>query len=195
VTDFNHRIASQQSLCQLIISFPNVSSTSVRVLLLNATDKWTFYRNLTDGSKRALFTDTQGLAYFQKVIAPKEPPTYIVLKEKIISDYLGIEFPMNHFLFDAYNDKIIQMTETGILQKILEPEKHKPVASDDPVPLSLDHLSIWFLLWIGMLLITAFVFLGEVFVVMSLEKRKRNAVGKQYELGPSEEAGREMKLT
>jgi hypothetical protein len=126
-----------------------------KTTLLNDLEVWDFYTNLTDGSNRALYANTFGIKYFK--------PPYLVLKEKIISDYIGAVMPMNFFLFESYNEKIIQLTESGIIEKILR-QKPEMQEESQPVVLSFDHLLIWFMLWAGFLGIASAVFVGEILV-------------------------------
>jgi hypothetical protein len=122
----------------------------------NATG-WNIQKNLTDGSKMATFVDYYG-AYGA---VDEENPTYVVLKEKITSDCIAIVMPANFFLLNAFNERITQMIESGIMEKIFRTEAKKPEESQ-PAVLSFDHLLIWFMLWAGLLLIASAVFVGEV---------------------------------
>jgi hypothetical protein len=106
----------------------------------------------------ATFVDYYG-AY--GVVDEEENPTYVVLKEKIISDCIAIVMPANSFLLNAFNERITQMIESGIMEKIFRTEAKKPEESQ-PVVLSIDHLLIWFMLWAGLLLIAGAVFVCEV---------------------------------
>jgi hypothetical protein len=97
---------------------------------------------------------------------------YTVLDEKIISDPYGILTPINYFLFDALNDKVVRLAESGIFDKIM---KEKPTNSSykEPIALKLSHLSIWFYLGMSFLLISSLVFFGEVLVEKILKFRKQ----------------------
>jgi hypothetical protein len=131
---------------------------------------WDFRKNLTDGTNSALIINSLANLFFKG--DDKEPPTYVLLKEKIISDYVGILMTTNHFLFDAYNENIARMVESGIME--MKVGKERPQSSDevDPTVLSFEHLLIWFEVWIAFLLITSAVFTIE-FVRGRFQKRQR----------------------
>jgi hypothetical protein len=118
--------------------------------------------NLTDGSNLAMFSD----AYAASKIAKEKLRNVVVVEEKIISDYLGFKLPPNFFMFKSLNDKIVQLQESGIMGKFLNFEVKKAAKEEiDPVPLSIDHLSVWFKLWIGLLMVTCLTFIVEILVV------------------------------
>jgi hypothetical protein len=93
------------------------------------------------------------------------PPHNIVLKEKITSDYAIVTLNSRHFFADVLNDKIVQLQESGIMAKFIKIWKPRKSSNDsDPVQLSLDHLLVWFKLWLGFILIAACFFFAEVLV-------------------------------
>jgi hypothetical protein len=100
---------------------------------------------------------------------------FTTLNEKVISDYAGLMIPLNHFMFNVLNDKIMQLQESGIMQKLFKSIYPKYNTITDPVPLSLDHLLIWFQLWAALILISISFFFGEILVNKMLQiRRKRN---------------------
>jgi hypothetical protein len=121
---------------------------------MQATEKKFYY-----GSKFAMLIDT-----FEGVPI-KKSSHYTIMKEKIISDYVGLKVLQNHFMFDVLNDKIIQLRESGIMQKLVDFSYSKAnTTKEDPVPLSLNHLLIWFQFWAALLLISLFFFFFEFLV-------------------------------
>jgi hypothetical protein len=101
--------------------------------------------------------------------------TYTIMKEKVISDYDGLMLPLNHFMFEALNDKIIQLQESGIMQKLFETSyRNANATDDDPQPLSFTHLIIWFQLWCGLLLISILFFFLEVLMRKMSKVRNNN---------------------
>jgi hypothetical protein len=101
------------------------------------------------------------------------PKNFEVLKEKISSDYFGFGMGVNSFMFKAYRDIIAQLHESGMMElfhRLFIPIK--PIIDDDRVALSLDHLMIWFKLWIGLLLIVSVVFFAEL-LVGKFQKRSK----------------------
>jgi hypothetical protein len=125
------------------------------------------FRNLTDGSKLALFTQTHEMNYIFRLGLQK----FAILKEKIISDYHGIMMPMNTFIFKVLNEKVVQLVESGIMGKLLQNEKPKEQLENEKVPLSLEHLDVWFVIWAGLLTLALAVFIGEI-----VAKKIQNAV-------------------
>jgi hypothetical protein len=128
---------------------------------------WDFRKSLTDGTNSAMIINSLAQYFFR--VEDKEPQPYVLLKEKIISDYVGVLMQTNHFLFDAYNENVVRMTESGIMQKIIEERKPKPFEDDQQIALSFEHLLIWFKVWIGLLLIASVVFIVE-FVNAKIQK-------------------------
>jgi hypothetical protein len=64
---------------------------------------------------------------------------------------------------NALNEKVVQLQESGIMRIFYNNEAIKAVKEEsDPVPLSIDHLSIWFKLWMGLLMVAVFFFVAEV---------------------------------
>jgi hypothetical protein len=122
------------------------------------------YKNLTDGSNLAFLAD---LRFLNSLLAT--PPNFVVLKEKPVNEHVGLVMETNNILFEAYNDKIVQLVESGITdniwknlnKKTQKAEKRKP---EKPVALSLDHLQICFTVWGGLLLVAFVVFLAEDFI-------------------------------
>jgi hypothetical protein len=103
---------------------------------------------------------------------------FIVLKEKVISDSYGLLFELNNYLYDAYNEVIVRLNESGITQYIVDSFKTKQKkANNDPVPLSIHHLLIWFEIWISVLLIAIVAFLFEVFMGKLSRMLVKRAVG------------------
>jgi hypothetical protein len=123
----------------------------------------------TQGSNRA------GLMNSFRYIDSTETLNYTVLNEKIINELVGIPSPMNHFLFDELNDKVVRLVESGFIEKIIGPEP-KTTSDDEPTVLQLKHLSIWFYLGMALLLISLFVFFGELLVAKVMKFRKQKKV-------------------
>jgi hypothetical protein len=86
------------------------------------------------------------------------------LKQKIISDLTGFVMDTHNFMIEAYNDKIVQLFESGIIEIIWKMmHKNYPI-DDDRKALSLDQLHMWFILWGGLLLIAVASFIIEILV-------------------------------
>jgi hypothetical protein len=99
---------------------------------------------------------------------------FTVLNEKITSDLFGIPTRLNHFIFDALNEKVARLVESGIINKIMDEQPIKP-GDYEPTVLTLDHLSIWFYLGMALLLISTFFFVFELFLgkVSKFRQQKR----------------------
>jgi hypothetical protein len=76
----------------------------------------------------------------------------------VLTDQVGFAFPVNHFMFKAYNNKIVQMIEGGLIEFFSEQAmnsvrqihnlKHSwmVITAKIDVALGLDHIGIWFLI-------------------------------------------------
>jgi hypothetical protein len=119
--------------------------------------------NLTDGSKQALVMTSYELAYVMHTLNPQN---FVVLKENIITDLEAIILFHKNFLFHAYKDRSVQLLESGIVEKILSDLKptKKLRSDDDPAVLTLEHLLIWFQLWMGFLAVSTAFFFVELVV-------------------------------
>jgi hypothetical protein len=122
-------------------------------VLLNEKAMEALYQTVNDGAKQAIhYSRESGSSY-------NGPKNYEILKETILSEYYGFGMGVNNFIFKPYTDKLAQLQESGIIERILRIFKpKKPITSDNRVALSLDHLMIWFKLLIALLLITFGVF-------------------------------------
>jgi phosphoribosyl-ATP pyrophosphohydrolase len=124
---------------------------------------------LVDGSNRGVITDSNWLSVLMR--QSEGTFKYTKLEEKIISDHWGFVFPVDSFMFKAFDRKISQLVESGIAQKIVEEfvefSEEKP--SDDPAVLTLGHLDIWFYALMGLLCVALLCFLAEIWM-----KRKSN---------------------
>jgi hypothetical protein len=141
--------------------------------LLNGTQWDDLSNTVADGAKLAIhYWRESGSIY-------GGPPNYVILKEKIASEYFGFGMAVNSFIFKAYGDKIAQLHESGIIEWIFRKYKPKnPPIDDNRVALSLDHLMIWFKLWIGLLLIVSVVFSVELLIgkFQKVLKKKRRRI-------------------
>jgi hypothetical protein len=103
---------------------------------------------------------------------------YLVLAERILSDHWSFIFEdRNNFMFEAFNRKVLQLVESGIAAKIIEdstkfretPELHEPKV------LTLNHVGVWFVIWLCFLCGAAAVFVVELLVNKMLEKVYKTA--------------------
>jgi hypothetical protein len=138
-----------------------------RFVFLNESELYTTFKTNGHGSKIAMLQVVfEGAPIFKS-------STYTIMKEKVISDYIGLMMPLNHFMFDVFNYKMIQLQESGIMQRLMKFSYPKAnTTEEDPVPLSIGHLLIWYQLWVALLLISTFFFFVEV-LVSKMKNRKQ----------------------
>lgn len=93
----------------------------------------------------------------------KQNPPYSVLKEKVISDYVGLVLNKNNFIFDAMNRKVVQLVESGVAQKIIGEQVTKKLEHSGPQVLTLEQLKAGFYIWLVCIAISIFAFIWEKF--------------------------------
>jgi hypothetical protein len=146
-----------------------------RISIIRDKDVFDFYGNFTDGSNRALLVHTEVFKHYQNLAAIDNKSNFVVLKQKVISDFAGIFMEINNYMFDVLNDKVTQLVESGIIDKFLK-TSNPPQDRNDPIVLSLEHLQTWFILWLGILLLAGFFFFAEVLFSKAQKYLKRNQV-------------------
>jgi hypothetical protein len=71
----------------------------------------------------------------------------VQLNEKIMSDHWGFRFETNHFMYNSFNRKVVQLFEAGIAETFVKKEtptwRNEEIEYQD-VPLTFDHLGVWF---------------------------------------------------
>jgi hypothetical protein len=132
-------------------------------------DRESSFDNLIHGSNRAQVFGLLTIFDFANT------ENYKALDETIITDQFGFRFPLNHFMFDEIDDKIVRLFETGIIQHFVGRTPSTTPNDTGPTVLQLDHLLIWFIFWLALLLITTFMFFGEVLVRKVFKFRKKKA--------------------
>jgi hypothetical protein len=137
---------------------------------------------LADGSNNAFITDTQHLAFLEKSLNGTHK--FTVLKEVVLSDYLGFRFPNNDIMFASVTRIVGQLFESGIAKWIVDNEHVQPIQEESgPVPLSFHHLDVWFYVFLAMITVTTFVFTLEHCVRKLCHRKTSNEVGNQDESG------------
>jgi hypothetical protein len=120
---------------------------------------------LVDGSNKAYVTDRdwyEELEYLSKGTAK-----FAILEEIVLKDHWGFRFEVNHYMYDAFSRKIGQIVESGLADVIVKnaTKQWKNVeAEEEHVPLTMEHLGIWFYLLLILLGIALLVFSLEVFI-------------------------------
>jgi hypothetical protein len=80
-------------------------------------------------------------------------------------------FNSNDFILKAFNRRISQLVESGIIQKIIKDEASyvKHIEDEEPPKLSLHHFENWLILCAILLVVSGIVFIGE-FLSRKFEK-------------------------
>lgn len=90
-----------------------------------------------------------------------------VLHEKISFVMHVFKFDTNaQVLFRPFNHKLKQLTESGIVQRLIQPYFENKFSLDElgPSVLTMEHLKVGFQAWICCLLVSTLVFAVEVLV-------------------------------
>jgi hypothetical protein len=116
---------------------------------------------LVDGAKNAIITDSNWLNNLTNTLNGKLNPT--TLNEKILSEYWGFGFSPKNFIFDSFNKIIVKLVESGISEKIIKDHKKEltPEIVEEHIVLTIDHLLIWFQIWLVCLILASFAFFLE----------------------------------
>jgi hypothetical protein len=134
-------------------------------------DLKTLVKLLSNGSNRAFITDRdwyEALEYESKGTAK-----LAILEEIVLSDHWGFRFEVNSFMYEPFNRKIVQLVESGLADVFVKNATKiwRNVDADDKhVSLTLAHLSVWFYLWLILMVIALLVFVLEVCRVRAIFK-------------------------
>lgn len=92
------------------------------------------------------------------------------METKVLSAYVGLRFDRHSFLYWPFNEKMKQLQPSGIVQlyhlsdsKLKKHYAKKAGEDSEHVVLTMDHLSIGFLTWVLMLLISFIAFSIQFF--------------------------------
>ena len=102
--------------------------------------------------------------------APKDRLYFHQLDEKILSYNIHVNLPKKrNFLYSTFDWKVRQLVEGGFFVHWIDRylsdsslRKPEPEPDDDKIVLTMDHLSVGFIIWLGMLLIASAVFIAEL---------------------------------
>lgn len=94
-----------------------------------------------------------------KISAP-----YVQLKEKIISDYMGLALYKNSFMYELMNRKVVQFMESGLAQSLVNSYRYikKTADKNEPNVLTLQHLQAGFYVWLACIVVSLIVFMLEM---------------------------------
>lgn len=128
---------------------------------------------LADGVKRAVITDSIHITSLTK--SRGGIFKYKIMREKIISDYLSLMMvDPNNTLRTAFDQKMQQLVEAGIASKIVNDatKLNLQIGAEGPEILTLNHLEVWFIIWLYGLLVAFLVFIAEFFFKTKAKLRK-----------------------
>jgi hypothetical protein len=118
-----------------------------------------------------------------------------ILNEKIISDPVGFYFGPNDFFYEIFNQKTVQLFESGIARRIVHFSKKafrvlynsnsyylEKVTGKviEKVPISMTHIAPWFYLFLILISVSFVAFIVEIILkprrktkIVSKRRRKR----------------------
>jgi hypothetical protein len=130
---------------------------------------------LSDGSNRAYFTDTETLSFIERHHNGSQ--NFTKLDQKVLTNHWGFVFTSNDFIFKAFNRRISQLVESGLVQKTIRDEAEfvKHVKEEEPTSLSLEHFEYWMKLCAILLGVSVIAFVGEV-----LGRRLEKAIQRKF---------------
>jgi hypothetical protein len=134
-------------------------------------ENWTFVDDLlADDSNVGYVTEDVYLDRLYHI--SNKTFNFTVLNEKVLTNYQGFLFFNFDFIFKAFNQKIVQMLEGGILKFIVDkeaPPMKQVEYPDVPIVLGLHHLGVWFHIW-AVFLCVALLFLFLEFIALKVQK-------------------------
>ena len=99
---------------------------------------------------------------------PKDRLTFHQLDKKLFSHNIHVSLPLkSNFLYSTFDWKITQLVQGGFFNHWMDrylshPSVKAPEPEDNRVALTLDHLSVGFIIWLGMLLIATVAMITEL---------------------------------
>jgi hypothetical protein len=126
---------------------------------------------LVDGSNRAFVTDRDW--YEELEYALNGTAKFAILEEIVLKDHWGFRFEVNNFMYNAFNRKIGQLVESGLADVYVKnaTKKLKNVETqEEHVVLTMEHLSVFFYLWLILLAIGVIIFSLEVLQIDEILK-------------------------
>lgn len=104
--------------------------------------------NLTkDGAKNGRIFNSLSLDDLNRMTEGKIK--FTELNEKIVTTFWRFEFEPNHFMFKAFNRKLVQLVESGIADVIVKNHMYGSKNGEEThverPALTLQHLAVWFI--------------------------------------------------
>ena len=131
----------------------------------------TIFKQLQNASFKGFLLDKElDFTMYNYKKEPKDRLYFHQLEKKICSYNLHVTLPSKHnFLHSTLDRKIRQLVEGGFFAHWIDRylsdsslQKPEPEPDDDKVVLTMDHLSVGFIIWLGMLLIASAALTAEL---------------------------------
>lgn len=92
---------------------------------------------------------------------------YNLLQQPLMMNNIVFFFPRTSFIFESFARKLSQMIEVGIAEKVTRDHdvvknRNVKVEESGPKVLTLDHLGVGFLAWLGFLMVSLICFVLEI---------------------------------
>ena len=130
----------------------------------------TIYEQLQNSSfKGFLLGNDFTISMYNHKKEPKDRIFFHRLDQKAFSSNVHVHLPLKYnFLYSTLDRKVSQLVEGGFFVHWIDRylsdsslRKPEPEPDDDKVVLTMDHLSVGFIIWLGMLLIASGAFIAE----------------------------------
>ena len=129
----------------------------------------TILKQLQNSSFRGFVLDNElTFSMFNYRKEPKDRRYFHQLDQKVQSHNVYLIFPSKrHFLYSTFDRKVRQLVEGGFFvhwfdRYLSDSSLQKPEPKDSRVVLTMDHLSVGFSIFLGMLLIASLALTGEL---------------------------------
>lgn len=119
--------------------------------------------HLLKDSKTAVYVDSETLQFL--VQSSNNSFNYTQLQERVSLSHKSFIFFKTDILYSAFNNKLIQLIESGISDRFVDEysnHDHAEPDSGEPVVLTMEHLGVGFLVWLLFCLLSFVCFLIEV---------------------------------
>lgn len=121
-----------------------------------------FFKN---GVNRATILNSEDVRLLSFAFDRREiSAPWVQLKEKIISDYMGLALYKNSFMYELINRKVVQFMESGLAQSLVDSYRYIKKHADkiEPNVLTLEHLQAGFYVWLACIVVSLIAFIMEI---------------------------------
>lgn len=116
---------------------------------------------LADGAKHATMLSGDSIDWGSNQLKKR----IATLVEPLTREHISFAFDANHYIFEAFNTKVVQLVESGLARKFIDDDelfvKEFKATSAGPKVITMDHLEFGFQIWLFLLAVAALVFLLE----------------------------------